>query len=360
MQKVIMFKYVFEIYLSLPSEGFHFNYRNRSVFINTEVIKGNLLQSYNRDNYNWLNKKDSHIYKFSVDNNQGVMQDARFIRFDNEKGIYSGGVIEPTHYTQICVFSLLKGNEYSLDEGVITELKSYFFDTIKYFINNYRRVLNENDVPKINISNCPVIEIQTSDNCVISNDGIEGDFKIFKYDFELSGIPKVFEKRVPERDQLDTFNALLKSGQEISMHEMLLLDAKENGQIYGRYDISIIQIGTALEIFLKNLLIYECNRRSITELAGRGKNGKPKFYLTAIYEGSIKDDLFRFFYDIFKKNIKGSKTYNDWHVNAYELRNKIVHNAYQNVTDNDASLAFDSTKELIEEINKIVGGADLS
>jgi hypothetical protein len=157
-------------------------------------------------------------------------------------------------------------------------------------------------------------------------------------------------KKVLSEDTLNLFGEFLQSGRSIPLYQQLLLEAKEQGHINEKYELSVIKIGTAFEVFLQELLVKACESLGINELQVEGKTTKN--YKEAIQGGNLRDLLRKYLKQIIGNNsILSVKEYNHWHSKAYTLRNEIIHSGRMNVSEKEAMLAFESTTKLINLIS---------
>lgn len=353
---ICMFRFLFDIKLGLPEmERFNIHHQGITCIISTKIVKGSNITSYSRDNYSWITKnkeEDRQVEEINISGKfKGDLELLRCVKYFKNRDIFSGGLIEPSSFTIFEILFEIPNRKYLEKEENMTSLKEKATKILVYFIDAYRLVSQESDVYVPAIHEAKIFEVLYSD----SNFKQERcTFSTFSRNHYWGRIPRP-DKEVLSPDKINKLSEFLKNDTRISIHERLLLDAKEQSILNKNYEVSILKINTAFEVFMQNLLINACHMLNYKELpVGRGKLEllDRKNCVEAILEGSIVNDLLKkYLYIILgSKSITTVSEYNKWHEHTYEKRNKIIHGGLSNISEEDAMLAFKSTTSLINKI----------
>lgn len=361
---ICMFRFLFDIKMGLPeTERFKFQHQGISCIISTKIVKGANITSYSRDNYSWITKtkeEDEQVRELKINGEfEGDLELLRCVKYFNNRDIFSGGLIEPSSFTIFEILIEIPNREYLEKEENMTSLKEQATKILIYFIDSYRLVSQESDVYLPDIHETKIFEVLYSE----SNFNHEKcTFSAISQNHYWGRIPRP-DKEVLSQDKIKKLSEFLKSDTKIPIHQRLLLDAKEQGILSKNYEVSILKINTAFEVFMQNLLIKACHVLKYKELpVGKGKLEllDRKNCVEAILEGSIVNDLLKkYLYIVLgSKSILSISEYNKWHEHTYEKRNKIIHGGVTNVSEEEAMLAFKSTislmNKIIYEVNQVL------
>ncbi len=332
--------------------------------------QGDKIFSFTRDTYEWLCPPQNVEKNDSLSNIEIIKLEAvrdresipiRYIRKFKDRDSYSGGIIEPTNYSIFNVHLNIDNIRSLQNKEIYNKFLKLSEDMLEHFIRLYQWVSQEKDVYLPNISDCPIVEVLVSENGDINSGILNQTFKFHSTKLNWDNLTKKPVKKTPlSKEAMNWFSNLLKSGKELELYQKLLLDAKEQGHLNRKYDLAILKIGTAFEVFVQDRLLRACELKGIKKLPGKGKNAKEKDYKEAIINGNVREELLSIYLkEITGISIKGTKAYNEWYTNAYSIRNEIIHRGKTDVNDKDAEVAFNSTVKLIFEIEKKLSQAEI-
>ncbi|WP_419872921.1 hypothetical protein [Candidatus Pristimantibacillus sp. PTI5] len=347
--EMYMFRFLFNITLSLPEDSeYKVNYKGHESLIKLKTIKGANISSYRGEDYSWVTKIEENLITARIKlKTEDIVQ--KYIKYYNNEHHFSGGVIEPTNFSIIEVFLTIPNKHYL--EKNLDQLERDASEIINYTINAYRLIFQENEISLPQASDSPAIEIWFSESVDKGNGYIDHNFLPFSQNYNFK--KKKRDKNGQIDDNLKLFKEFIYEGVAISLYQELMLDAIEQGEIRKKYEVTVVKIGTAFEIFMQGLLVSTCEKLNIDKLqTGRGT----KHYKLAIQEGKLIEDLLKKYLKTFvdTDSILSVKEYNHWHSKAYTLRNEIVHNGRTNVSEIEANKAFVATNNLVSLItNKV-------
>jgi hypothetical protein len=347
-----MFRFLFKITLSLSEDvEYHVNYKGIESIVKIKTIKGANISSYTGEDYSWVTKIEDNLIIARVrDKSEDIPQ--KYIKYYENQHHFSGGVIEPTNFSIFEVVLTIPNKEILDKIENVEELKRTAFAIINYSINAYRLIFQESDIPLPKFSDSPVIEIWFSESVQEDNGFISYNFFPYTQDYNFKKFKKR-NKNVFIDDKRKLFSEFISDGRDITLYHELMLDAIEQGEISNKYELAVLKIGTAFEIFMQGLLVDTCEILKIEKLqAGRDT----KHFKLAIQEGSLIEDLLKKYLKtiVGDNSILSVKEYNYWHSRAYSIRNEIVHNGRTNVSENEAIKAFEATNNLVSLITKKV------
>ncbi len=362
---ICMFRYVFNISFALPEDiGFNVYYKGNRSLVRVKTIHGANISSFTGEDYSWLlNKEENngklYTMRITINNNEFKKIPVRYIKFFKDKDLFSGGMIQLTNFSVFEVSFNIPNKKFLDKKENIDKLENASSEILNHFTNSYRLISQEEDIYLPKSSESPVIEIWFSDTVEKDGEFITADLKPYRNTVNFKGLNNP-NKSVLSSEKIELINELLKNDNDIPLYQQLLLEAKEHGHIKNNYELSVLKIGTAFEVFLQEMLVNSCEILKIEQLpVGRGNNLEKlhtKYFKEAIQEGKIIEDLLKKYLKIVVGNnsILAGKEYNHWHTKAYILRNEIVHSGRTNVSDDEARMAFESTNLLISLISNKV------
>ncbi|BFT72337.1 hypothetical protein [Paenibacillus sp. P36] len=348
-----MFRFLFNIALSLPEDTeYKVNYKDHESLIKLKSIKGANISSYRGEDYSWITKIQENLVTARIKlTTEDIVQ--KYIKFYSDQHHFSAGIIEPTNYSVIEVSFTIPSKHFL--EKNLDQLERDASEIINYTINAYRLIFQENEMPLPQASDSPAIEVWFSESAEKGDGYI--DYKFIPYHINFNHKKKKRDKIGQFEDNLKLFKEFIHEGTAISLYQELMLDAIEQGVIRNKYEIAVVKIGTAFEIFMQGLLVSSCEKLNIDKLqTGRDT----KHFKLAIQEGKLIEDLLKKYLKTFvdTNSILSVKEYNHWHLKAYTLRNEIVHNGRTNVSEDEAIKAFVSTNNLVtlitDKINQVL------
>jgi hypothetical protein len=355
---ICMFKYLFDIKFSVSEDnGFFVDYKGKRSFIRVKTIKGANISSFTGEDFSWLLntneeiKENKSVLKITVQNKLEEVP-VRYIHYLKNKDYFSGGMIQPTSFSIVEVLFEISNIKYVENKENIKILEKSASEIINNFTNKYRIVSEETDVYTPQVSTSPVIEIWISDKGRLE-EFLTVSMKPYTQTVNFLGIRSP-NKTELNKEKMQMLTNLLKDPDELPLYLQLLLDAKEQGHIKNNYELSVLKIGTAFEVFLQDLLVKACQLLDIQKLpVGRGKDLPTKDFKEAIQEGKIIEDLLKKYLKLIigSNKILEGKEYNHWHTKAYTLRNEIIHSGRTEVSEKEARLAFESTNAIISLIS---------
>jgi hypothetical protein len=289
-----LFSLSLQTHLEIPDDsGFFIHMSERDVNIRCITMDGAKLFSYTGEEYGWLTG-DYEVEPFQV-RKVRAEQKAILRTFYRKKvaGPSTGGTVDPVKYTRIELAFEVDSLDVLDDEDRFNELKSWVEGVLRYFVNTYRLVTQEEDVTKPTIGDAPIVDIFISDNYEFTSGGTNAKFRPYKQLYNWMNPTKTGHlKEVMTDESARKLASLLESGAPIQLFQQLLLDAKELSHVRGEHDLAIIVIENAFEVFLQQRLVSACEARGRTELPyGRGRGETLINYIEAIEKGGVKDAL---------------------------------------------------------------------
>jgi hypothetical protein len=227
-------------------------------------------------------------------------------------------------------------------------------DVVRNFVGIYSTITGEIDVVRPRLQDLDQTTVYVSEEYRFDTQSMSASFEMRPPRFHFPHRPSArFFKDTATEEKLQQFSALLRQGYILPLSGHLMLDAKEQAHLRQQYDVCIILLATAFEVFLREVLVEVCKVRGIKELARQsGKTGKPWPYKHAIEKGHVLDDLLVYVEQVGGRNYKGQKAYNEWRNDAYEVRNAIVHRGKRGCGDAEADKAYTATALYMEAIQK--------
>lgn len=350
---LVMFRFFINSNLGLPNNvGFKMKCNSQLIIV---TAKSNKIVShipFSGKDVNWADKEDAYRSELTIYNQkdeQMVLQEI-FIGKDDK---FKYG------YRQHSISNIL---EIVFEEDIqkpIKDNQSEYINKAKeyliHFIDIYRYSTQIGFAinPRSIVS--PLVDILVCKETCIS-DVNQKELNFVDFTFEIaSETPNanVFDSFSISPDILNRLADHLSTGYIIEVHEKLIVDAREKAFVHKDYPLSIVLIETAFETYTKKKLIELCKLRGINTLQTRFHNQYEPFQ-DAIESGNIIGDLLkRYLNSILSISIENTSEYRSWKNNAYEKRNKIVHNGYYSYGFTDAELAFNSTIAMMDYLKAV-------
>lgn len=360
---ICMFRYLFDIKIGLPEMvGFNVKHEGIDCLVSIKIVKGANITSYSRDNFSWITKtnaEDKQIEQFDINGDfKGDLKLLRRVKYYKNRDVFSGGLIEPSSFTVFEVLFEIPDRRYLEKEENMASLNEKAAKILIYFIDMYRLVSQESDVYIPAVHETKIFEVLYSDSNTIHE---QVTFSTLLRKHYWGRVPSP-DKEVLDQDKMNKFIEYLNNDIKIPLHEQLLLDAREQSIVNKNYEVSILKINTAFEVFMQNLLIQACHVLNIKELpvgGGKLETQDRKKSEEAILDGSINDLLKKYLYIVLgSKRITSISEYNKWNENTYKVRNGIIHNGLLSVTEEEAMMAFNSTvslmNKILNEVNQVL------
>lgn len=354
-----MFRYVFTININLSDDlAFNTILDGRQVLIRCKSDEGAKIVSFSpEEDSSWIadeaNMAKMEVTSYSKEKDARV---ARSLRFYENKGFFSGGVIDPIRYSIVEVIFKIPSIDSLEDEEFLSGIKEWSSKLLFHFLSLYRLHFQGSLLYPLSVKDSPVIEIMVSEQVENDGDWLQADFKHYTATFNWEDPFKMgYHKQDFSDDKIQHFGNQLLEGEKVALYNQLLLDANIQSKFFENHAMAVILIGTAFEVFLQETLIKHCEKRKIEMLpVGRGKNNE-KNYHDAIMSGNIREDLIsKYLYVLVGEKLAGGREYNDWYENAYSLRNEIVHKGKQDINDKDAEKAFNASITLMSLIENLL------
>lgn len=337
-------RYALPVALGLPeNEVFNFMYNNKLVSIKCKDIEGVSLTSYITKDVNWLHA-NNHLALVTSENKYGDKIQAVKLYLDDTKSLKSNGYEEITQHTVIDV--CLKGIEEEIAIPLATQV-------IEYFIDIYRYILNEENLPFVSPKDSKVIMLFDSTD----TGDIKLDENLLSYSSQWHDpFRKGLRTRSVDTNKLPKLKHYLNTPTQIPMWLKILINAKDQSIVSGNHDISIILIETAFECFVQSLLIEECNKRNIIELVYGKRKGKEekKDAVEAIQGSNIKKLLTDYVSQVFNVKVNDTEYYSQWDKKVNDLRNGIIHRGKAGYDEATAKNSFEVAYAFINFLEELL------
>lgn len=326
-------------HLSLPNDSFfNFEVNGRLVGIQITTVQGETIYSY-ADSLSWLDNQSGLRVEVSA-KKSGKKEKTLKVYF-SELGLIQKGYVQPNKFTIVDLYFEQDSGEIFKDKKDEEKIKEWIEACLDYFVSHYLEVGCDNDIPKIYLSDVPIITLHLSENYEFSKKGVSGDFSFYQnkficYETERSGHLK---DDFPE-EWCRLLQGKLESNKTVPIFNQLLIDAKRQCFHYNNQELSIILCESAFETFVSKRLLNYCEAKSIGELGlGKGKNRRS----IPIYEFTEKSNISEFLSavsEVSSINIKAGVEHLEWMKHAYDVRNRIVHRGKTGHTKDEAKKAF--------------------
>lgn len=237
-------------------------------------------------------------------------------------------------------------------ESIVDRLVEYSNKWLKYFFEMYGLFMGSLELTPSNQAKMIFPAITLFENGAITPDGITGSRTS---NVRYKGIggnlaPKL--KTVPQQT-IQQLEAHLKLGYSIDLTYQLILDARDQVDVFQRYDLAIVIAGTAFEVFLKKYLVTLCNSKNLERLkVGKGKKSK-EVRFNEYAEKANPMELLSVIQTVIGVNIKGGRYHSDWYSKAYEPRNDIVHRGVNTFTAEAAAKAIEVVQSYANYITSV-------
>lgn len=220
------------------------------------------------------------------------------------------------------------------------------------FIDIYRYTSAIGSIPNPDYLISPVVELLQCEEMSICNYNGNCDFKRVTFRINSKMKQGFFGSAVVGNDILDKLYRNLMNDRKIELYEKLILDSREQALIKKDYNISIVLVESAFEVYLKKALKSYCEENSITRLRNPFKYDEKIDVNTALEYSNIQQDiLYEYFQNDIGISMKEKNEFKKWKNKAYKRRNKIIHNGII-CSKNDATEAFVATMNFINYIDK--------
>ena len=348
--ELCLLKFASSFNLALP-EGkvYWFHESGRIVAVRTTTKQGALIFSYEKGHTEWMNETTSIHHSQTDDPSQ-----CRVLSFNIAEPIQDlkGGLIDEIDYTVFDVIFEDVAGHFANNLGVY---KDWATHVIQGFLNTYRLAMNRGWIGEFGRPLRPQIVLAaTASQYMFEFEKLDATFVFLtKLAFDVRH-PSLSGRDIvpPNEEQLRAFKERLKCGDSPALHEMILMEAAVQNVRLGNYDLSIIHIETAFEVFLQNLLIAQCSKNATRVLP---TNKATKFgNQTAIEEGNIQGDLLRFVDFFTGGTVKTGAEYHNWYNDAYLKRNAIVHRGMRGSSEADVTKACDSTNAFMSHLKALL------
>lgn len=367
----VVFKYLIEGNIGLNKrQAFRVNFNGMDTIINSETIEGLKAISFH-DDFEWLNSDSVEIMDISHRNDIEEVQTRSFYIY-RDKSFFEAGVTEGYRLSFVSIVADCESEDELDDVEKFKALSQRVYSVLEYFLNTYK-VLTDNisiSVPDIDkIIGLEVFVVKSpyelkpiEDRKVEVDTDYSRNVKISDVEMVLSSkfanayVKMPYENGylvpTPNKAVMEKLIEMLQGGIKPEAFNVLLMNAKEELVAKSNYLVSSILSETAVEICIQSQLVKMCELRSISMLPCGGNNAE-KDYFEAIVNGNIKESLLKkYLRGIFGIDVLGTREYNDWTSNTYNLRNKVVHKGYTSVTKEEAELSFNSSLHFINFVLK--------
>lgn len=351
-----VFRFFFDINITFSPEVYFYSTINDDidVLLRFHRIKGKKILSCS-DNLDWINDQNESFF-IGAPNEDGKQIPFRQFKKKLDGDLSFSGIIDEACYTIIEVIfkindiSLLHDNHYKEQKQ-----KWILQNVLTNFIDNYTAVTED-----VSFSRRVIFQPLFVDVLGVREEHRFPNAFIDKIELKKFGVQITWQnpystgyiKRNISLEQIEVIRNRLDHHVEVKLFEKLLLDAKEQAFISKNYDMSIILIENAFEVFLQSILIECCKAKKVQKLfKGKSKHQKDIDYIEAISNGNVQEDLIKNYLKFLTgRSIAGGREYNAWYSFTYEKRNDIIHKGKHGNTEDAAKKAFESTVNLINAI----------
>lgn len=347
-----LFRWAYHAHLAIPADkGFFVERDGRSASINCKIRDGARLFSYTGTTYDWVVSPDGYNHCELRGRRGEDVAPFRRMSFADNANAFSGGIVDLVKYTVIEIATEIA----SVDELTRaipttaepnpspTEVERWAEEILRDFIDWYRSVTNQADVPHPRVADSPFVEIWIADSYTLSPDEMKGRLRLHSRQIQWTPPDRMGLLKPPlSNRQVELIRRQLESGNKLTLAERLLIEAKELSFLRNSHDLAIITIGTAFEVHVRQCLILACKKLGLTTLP-TGPKGKEKQtdVVRAVESGRLRDELLgRYGTLLSGKHLQELPEYEIWRVKAYELRNRIVHGGASGFSLEDAGAAF--------------------
>lgn len=285
----------------------------------------------------------------SKNDQDGVINRTVLINMDDD--LFLEEVVDTVGFTRMDVTFECSGDVPSTGSPVLVEIREKATGIAKQFVRAYRTVSEQVDVKVPSEMDSPLIEISISPNYTFTRKEVDATFTKVQHSFQwLSPAQRSVSKGPLSPERLDGLILLLDHGIAPELFRELLLEAKELSFVNGNHRLALVIAQTGFETYIQWRLIQECTHRNIALLTS--KRGRESDVETAIAKGDLRDDLLGVYMTLLAgRSAKDCSEHQEWHKNAYEPRNQIVHRGRVNVTESDARKAFESVVKYCDYID---------
>ena len=352
------FRLILDINLTVPENTyFHIIEDNNDVLLAFHSINGKKVQSYSRE-LQWIHDNSESVH---IDIELSTGERVPYIELKRSEQpflISVNGIIQEAKFTVADILFKVPNNQNLKDIDFAKTKKQWVLGLLEKFFDNYVLVTNDITFVRKNIFDAIFIEVSESreeydfphelpSDMVFNTVGADVGWK----DPGKSGYLKI----TVSPQQVSAIQQRLDGSNPVLLYEKLLIDAKEQAHISKNYDLCVVLIENAFEVFLHTILGECCRIKRIEKLPSKEKTTRLVNYYDALRNGNVREDLLRrYFKYLSGKSIVGTEVYNAWLTSTYEKRNIIIHKGEYGTTEQQAKEAFNSTITIIKEIKEIL------
>jgi hypothetical protein len=280
------------------------------------------------------------------------------ITYMRENEPWVDAVIFPGKLSQLEIAFELDSEEVLADRAQFPALLQWIEFVAQNFVGLYSAVTGEVDVSQPRMDDLDETRILTTEKYDLGGGWINAEFDTVRLHAPPPGHAALkFFKDEIDRPRLEQFANYVNTGYVLAPSQRLILRAKEQAQIFHNYDLSILVVGTAFEVGVREILTSACESRQVKVLSrrrGRGKKAptERRNYRDAIEKGDLKSDLLDYVAQLGGDNGRGGSAYSAWVEHSYNTRNAIVHQGKQGFGDGDADKAFTSAVAYLEFLRR--------
>ncbi|MFT6491129.1 MAG: hypothetical protein ACJAWP_000005 [Porticoccus sp.] len=326
-------------HLSLPSGSFfNFEVSGRLVGVQTNTVQGEIIYSYS-DSLSWLNEQSG--LRAEVSAKKRDKQDKILKVYFSELGLLQKGYVQPNRFTIVDLYFEEKSISSFTEERHKEKQKIWVEQCLEYFVSHYLEVGCDNDIPKISLSDVPVVTLYVSERYEFTKEVVSGDFKFHQNQFNWYETEKSGHLKDNFSEQwCRLLQGKLGSNEPVPIYNQLLMDAKRQSFYYNNQELSIVLCESAFETFVVQKLLSYCNAKGILEIGtGKGKNRKSIPVGDCVEHKNISE-LLSAVCEVSGDNVKAGTDHLEWTNHAYNVRNKIIHRGKKGHTKTEAEKAF--------------------
>jgi hypothetical protein len=344
--KLCVLKFALPFNLALPDgTSFTFPESGQTVMIRVHRKRGARIFSYELDNRDWLNERLQITAPLDdVPGRPGGL--AYGYTLNAPQTDFSGGVLETIEYT------VLDFRFESDDADFLAKADHYVewaTPIVRRFVDNCRVSTNKAWLGEFGDKTyAEVVLLGCADSAGLGADPLS-EFQFIQLSrmmppFLNGLVPTVAGDRVAEIDQR------MRSGSAASLPESILMEGITLATRHQKFDLAIILIETAFEVFVQQLLLEYCNQNNVPTLDLRSKIIP---YQAAIEGGNIEGDLFRHINRFKSVTIKATQECKNWRNDVYDKRIAIVHRGSRGATELDVKKAVASAQAFMQYLKSL-------
>jgi hypothetical protein len=348
-----LFPWPLRSHLGLPPDiGYFVHTDSGDAIIRCRTTEGASILSYTGSEYPWLTS-DYPGYKaeWTIRYQSGVAVPARYTYFRGEDP-FIDAVVYPGRYTQLEVAFEIDGYQVLDDEQQFSALLSWVELVVRQFVDLYRALTQEIDVVEPRVEDLDQTNVFVSDDYAFRSSGFEAEFRPHRPRFHVPQRAALqFHKSETPEPVVDQLTQLLRQGYHLPFSQQLLLQAKQQAHEQHNYDLCIVLIATAFEVFMREILLSTCAARGVATLTTRrGGTASSLPYADAVAAGEVRRDLLQYVDELGGDSARDRRKYNAWYTDAYQVRNRIIHRGEVGFNNEVAEKAFTATSTYMDHI----------